>query len=320
MAHPQRISVERIARAMEVIDPVFLNTPQYVAESLGALLGCRLLVKVETVNPIRSFKGRGAELLCAGMEAGAQVVCASAGNFGQGMAFAARKRGLELTVFAATNANPLKVARMRALGAEVRLEGDDFDAAKQAARAYAEGAGARFVEDSRDVETAEGAGTIGLELLRWPEPLDALLVPLGNGALLAGVAHWVKAHSPRTEVIGVSAAGAPAMERSWRAGSLITTERAETIADGIAVRVPVPEALADLSGVVDEVILVDDEGLVKGMGLAHTHLGLVLEPSGVCGVAALLANPERFAGRLVASILCGGNLTPEQMIRWLATG
>lgn len=110
-----------------------------------------------------------------------------------------RKRGLSLTVFAAVSANPLKIERMRALGAEVRLEGQDFDAAKNAARAFAAESGARFVEDSRDVETAEGAGTIGMESLRWPEPFDALLVPLGNGALLAGIARWVKAHQPATQ-------------------------------------------------------------------------------------------------------------------------
>ena len=319
MTATQRISLERIAQASALIDPVFLNTPQFLAESLHTLLGCRLLVKVETVNPIRSFKGRGAELLCAGLAPGERLVCASAGNFGQGMAYAARRRGLRLTVFAATNANALKVERMRALGAEVRQAGHDFDAAKAAARAYAAEVGARFVEDSRDVETAEGAGTIALELLRWPEPIDALLVPLGNGALLAGVAHWVKAHSPATAVIGVSAAGAPAMERAWRSGNPEPLERADTIADGIAVRVPVPEAVADLRGVVDDVLLVDEAAMVECMRLAHTHLGLVLEPSGAVCLGALLRDRERWAGRLVAAILCGGNLTPEQIARWLGS-
>jgi threonine dehydratase len=317
MTPPPRLSLERIAAAATLIDPVFLNTPQYVAEQLGAQLGCRLLIKVEMINPIRSFKGRGAEYLAASLDGRPQLVCASAGNFGQGMAFAARKRGLALTVFAATSANPLKVARMRALGADVRLAGEDFDAAKQVARTYAAESGARFVEDSRDQETAEGAGTIGIELLRWHEPLDAILVPLGNGALLAGIAHWVKAHSPATRMVGVCAEGAPSMERSWRSGRLETTERAATIADGIAVRVPVPEALTDLAGVVDEILLVDDATLLAAMRLAHSELGLMLEPSGAAGMAALLLNPERFRGQLVGSILCGGNLTPEQIREWL---
>jgi threonine dehydratase len=317
MTSDRRLSLANIAHATSVIDPVFLNTPQYEADTLSALLGCRLVVKVETLNPLRSFKGRGAEYALAAVEGGAQIVCASAGNFGQGLAFAARKRGLPLIVFAATTANPLKVERMRALGAEVRLVGEDFDAAKLAAKAFAAETGAVMIEDSREAATAEGAGTIGIELLRWPAPLDAIVVSLGNGALLAGIARWVKAHRPTTQLIGVCASGAPAMERSWRSGELVTTERVATIADGIAIRIPVPEALGDLDGVVDDIVLVDDDALLAAMRLAHTHLGLVLEPSGAAGIAALLAHGERFSGQTVATILCGGNLTPAQMERWL---
>jgi threonine dehydratase len=234
------------------------------------------------------------------------------------MAFAARKRGLSLTVFAAVSANPLKVERMRALGAEVRLEGADFDAAKLAARVFAAEAGARFVEDSRDVETAEGAGTIAIELLRWPEPFDTLLVSLGNGALIAGIARWVKAHHPATQVIGVCASGAPAMERSWRSGQIAIFEQISTIADGIGVRVPVPEALDDLAGLVDDIVLVEDDAMLAAMRLAHQELGLVLEPSGTAGMAALLTYGGRFRGQLVGTILCGGNLTPEQIRQWLS--
>jgi threonine dehydratase len=317
MTSSHRISLERIAQAATLIDPVFLNSPQYLAESLSARLGCRLVVKVETANPIRSFKGRGAEYLAATLEGRPPLVCASAGNFGQGMAFAARKRGLSLTVFAAVGANPLKVERMRALGAEVRLQGADFDAAKLAARAFAAESGARFIEDSRDVETAEGAGTIGVELLRWPEPFDTLLIPLGNGALIAGIARWVKAHRPATQIIGVSASGAPAMEQSWRSGRMVVLEQIMTIADGIGVRVPVPEALDDLAGLVDDIVLVEDELMLTAMRLAHQELGLVLEPSGAAGMAALLADGDRFRGQLVGTILCGGNLTHEQMREWL---
>src|SRR4051812_7237969 len=317
MTKPHRISLDRIAQAATLIDPGFLNSTQFPTDRLSAQLGCRLVVKVETTTPIRSFKGRGAEYLAAMLQGQPQLVCASAGNFGQGMAFAARKRGLALTVFAAVGANPLKIERMRALGAEVRLEGQDFDAAKLAARAFATEVGARFVEDSRDVETAEGAGTIGLELLRWPEPFDTILVPLGNGALLAGIARWVKAHRPTTQMIGVSASGAPAMERSWRSGRIERLEQITTIADGIGVRVPVPEALDDLAGLLDDILLVEDVTMLAAMRLAHQELGLVLEPSGAVGLATLLADGGRFRGQLVGTILCGGNLTPEQMRQWL---
>ena len=123
-----RLSLERIAAAPRLIDPVFLDSPQYHAEVLDDLLGCRLVVKVESLNPIRSFKGRGAELVLAGIAPGSRLVCASAGNFGQAMAYASRARGVALIVYASANANPLKLDRMRALDAEVRLQGEDFDA------------------------------------------------------------------------------------------------------------------------------------------------------------------------------------------------
>ena len=208
-----RLSLERIAQAAGVIDPVFLDSPQYRAEPLEAGLDGRLIVKVETLNPIRSFKGRGTEHLCATLEGRPHLVCATAGNFGQGMAWSARRRGLAITIFAATTANPMKVERMRALGAEVRLEGDDVDLAHDAARAFAEARGARLVEDGRDVAIAEGAATIAIELLRGPESIEALLVPVGDGALIGGIARWTKAHAPAIRVIGVCASG----RRRWSA-------------------------------------------------------------------------------------------------------
>jgi threonine dehydratase len=313
----RRLSLERIAEAATVIDPVFLDSPQFFSESLGRELGCRLVVKVETVNPIRSFKARGTEFLMASLEGKPHLVCATAGNFGQGMAWSARKRGLPLTIFTSVAANPLKVERMRALGADVRLVGKDVDEAHEAAKEFAEESGARLVEDGRDREIAEGAGTIGMELLRWPEPLDAIVVPLGDGALLAGIARWVKAHSPAIRMIGVCVSGAPAMERSWRSGRLCELPRADTIADGIAVRSPFPEALGDITGVVDDILLVEDRALVAAIRSAHRDLGLVLEPAGAAGLAAVFTHRERFDGQLVATIFSGGNATAEQIRQWL---
>jgi len=317
MSDHSRLSLERIAEAATVIDPVFLDSPQFVAEALGEELGCRLVVKIETLNPIRSFKGRGAEYLAAKLTGRPHLVCTTAGNFGQGMAFAARKRGFPITIFAATTANPRKVERMRALGADVRLRGADFDEAHVEAQSFARETGAHLVEDGRDPAIAEGAGTIGLELLRWPEPFDAILVPLGDGSLLAGIARWVKAHRPETRMIGVCASGAPAMERSWRSGKLLDLGRADTIADGLAVSSPFPEALEDLSGCIDDILLVEDAAMIEAMRRAHQELGVVLEPSGAASLAALTVHRERFRGRLVAAILSGSNITAEQMRRWL---
>ena len=208
----------------------------------------RLVLKVETVNPIRNFKGRGTDFLVAELPAGSPtLVCASAGNFGQGMAYAARKRGLHLIVFAAESANRLKLDRMLELGADVRLVGRDFDEAKQQARIFANETGIWFIEDGREPAISEGAGTIALELGRWPDAFDFVLAPLGNGALLAGIGTWMKSHSPATRRIGVCAAGAPSMALSLRHGAPESTGSIATIADGIGVRVPVPEALTDLA-------------------------------------------------------------------------
>lgn len=312
----QRIRLEHIQEASQNIDPVFLNSPQFYAESLSDVLGCELIVKVETMNPIRSFKGRGADYFFVRNPKIKEVVCASAGNFGQGVAYAARKRNIKATVFAAETANVLKIERMKSFGADVRLHGQDFDAAKCYAKDYARQNKLRFIEDSRDTAFTEGAGSMAVELLNYPKPFDTVVVPLGNGAMITGIARWVKAKSPNTKVVGVSAAGAPAMEKSWRAGTYIQTDSINTIADGIGVRVPVAEALEDLKGLIDDVVLVEDSTTIAAMKLAHQHLGVVLEPSGAVGIAALI-NTNLFSGQRIATVLCGGNITPEQMKTWL---
>ncbi len=313
-----RLSYENIEHAMNVIDPVFLNSPQYRSEALEAELGCRLVVKLETANPIRSFKGRGPSYFVALLESKTRIVCASAGNFGQGLAYAVRSRGdVDLRVYASVNANPLKITRMRALGAKVVLEGEDFDAAKLAAKRYAASSGAMMVEDGLIPSISEGAGTMALELTRWPETFDAVLVPLGNGAMLGGVGRWFRHASPSTRVIAVQAVGAPAMIESWQSGRIIEHASVTTIADGIGVRVPIPEAVEDMKDLVDDAILVTDETILEAIKLAHKHLGVVLEPSGAAGLAAILENKDRFSGKLIATILCGGNLTEDQMRAWL---
>ena len=317
-----RISLARIEHARSVIDPVFLNSPQIAFGPLNEAVGCELLLKIETLNPIRCFKGRGADLALADLAADAgaprQIVCASAGNFGQAMAYSGTKRGFSVIVYAAENASPLKVERMRQLGAEVRLFGADFDTAKAEAKQVAAETGARMVEDSKDVETAEGAGTIALELMADSTgKLDAVVVPLGNGAMLNGIATAIKAKSPATKVIAVQAEGAPAMIESWRRQTFVESDSINTIADGIAVRVPVQEALDDMHGIVDDGLLVNDEEIIAAMRLLHLHAGLVAEPSGAIGVAAIARYREMFAGKRVATVICGSNLTAEQLQAWL---
>jgi peptide deformylase len=315
-----RLSLDRIALAAKTIDPVFRQSPQYECESLSEALGCHLILKVEIANPIRSFKGRGASfLLNEALKRGDQrpVVSASAGNWGQALAYIARLQDRPVVIYASRDANPLKVARMRSFGAEVRLVEGDFDQSKAEAKRFAAATGAWMAEDGLEPEIAEGAGSIAVELLTERPALDAIVLPLGNGSLLTGNARWVKAASPATRMIGVCAAGADAMCRSFERGEPIETAEVHTIADGIAVRVPIPESIADMRGVVDEVHIVTDAQLIAAMRLVYGHTGLLIEPAGAAGVALILTHRDKFAGQQVATVLCGGNLTEQQTREWI---
>ncbi len=320
MSQP-RLTIERIEHAGTIIDPVFLNSPQMAFAPLSDAVGADVVLKIETLNPIRCFKGRGADLTLAEAAAAGfsgDIICASAGNFGQAIAYSGTKRGLSTVVYVAENASPFKIERMRQLGAEVRLFGADFDTAKEEAKRAAAETGARMIEDSKDVETAEGAGTIGLELVAGQlKPFDAVVVPLGNGAMINGIATAIKARSPSTQVIAVQAEGAPAMIQSLKSNSLVETDTIDTIADGIAVRVPVQEALDDMQGLVDDGLLVSDAEIIESMRLIHSHAGLVAEPSGAIGVAAIARYKDYFAGKSVATVICGSNLTDQQIQLWL---
>jgi len=310
--------IDGVLDARRHIDQVFLRSSLLTAAALDAATGCHVLAKSELANPIKCFKGRGADLFCAtALAAGESVVCASAGNFGQGLAYAANRRGHACTVFASTKANPVKLEAMRRLGAEVRLSGEDFDAAKIAAREYAAQTGQRWVEDGAEPAIADGAGTIALELLDTA-PFDVIVVPLGNGALLDGIGRVMRAMAPHVRVVAVVAANAPAMKLSLEAGKAIATEHADTMADGIAVRVPIASTLARLRECCDDVVAVSETDLFAAMQLIHRTLGAVVEPAGAAGIAAMLAEPARYAGQRIATILTGGNIAPALRERLLA--
>jgi len=310
------LRAENIDEAARCVEPAFLNSPHVVDASMTRRIGRELILKLETFNPVRSFKGRGADYFMRGVGPGAQVVCASAGNFGQAIAYTARARGIRATVFCAEGANPVKVTRIRDLGAEVRIGGADFDAAKDVARAYAAGGEGRlFVEDGHEPRISEGAGTIAAELA--PLEPDVIFVPVGNGALISGIGCWMKARSPGTRIVGVCAAGAPATAESWRRGSLVTSAEVATIADGVAVRVPIPAALEWMSELVDDMILVDDEQLREALRVARDTIGLILEPSGALGIAAALHH--QIPGRTLATVVTGSNFSAD-LLAELTTG
>ncbi|WP_033285250.1 threonine ammonia-lyase [Streptomyces sp. NRRL F-525] len=350
-----RLDTGRIRAARRVIDPVFLGTPLYRCEALEPGLGCAVSIKLETANPVRSFKGRGTEVVASLLaEHGPRaVVCASAGNLGQALAWSGRGRGLDVTVVASRFATTAKLDRIRALGAGLELVDGDHELARERAAAIARYDGIRLVEDSLDLETCEGAATIGLELVEAREganpgaqakradltdqadqadqaqlaeqaqlpvpapPFDAVLIALGGGALATGVGHVLKALAPGVEVICVQPLGAPALTRSWHERRVVTTDSTDTIADGVAGRCPIPAVLDDLLLVADDAVLVQEASIIAGMRMLLDHAGLVVEPSAALGIAAILEDRDRFAGRHVVTVVCGSNVDGDAYRRWV---
>jgi threonine dehydratase len=318
-----RLDLARILLARTQINPVFLDTPQYECEPLGDALGCRLILKVETLNPVRSFKARGTETFLARLqerETADAVVCASAGNLGQALAFGGRLRGIGVTVVASSAAVPLKIERMKALGADVILVDGEIETALETATQNATETGAFLVEDSKDIGTCEGAATIGVELADLPGDLDSVLVSLGAGAMASGVGFALKSLRAATEIICVQPENAPAMTLALRAGHPIEVGIPNTIADGVAGRYVIPEVLDDLSSVVDDAVLVTEGSIVEAMQLLYVHAGLVVEPAAALGIASILEGDSRFDGKTVATILCGSNVRPADFDRWIQKG
>ena len=314
-----RLDLARIRSAIPRIAPVFRDTPQYVCPSLGEALHCELIVKLETANPIRCFKGRGTETVLARLvdnPDSKSAVCASAGNLGQALAYSGLRRGISITVVASVRANPHKLERIRALGATVRTVDGDIEDARYLARQIADIEGAFLVEDSENLDTCEGAGTIGIELIEGLDRVDAVLVALGGGAMATGVGYVFKCLAPEVEIVGVQPRGAPAMALSWRARSVINTDRIDTIADGVAGRCPIPAVLDDLLAVGDDVALVEEESIKAGMRMLYRHAGLVVEPSAALGIAAIVEDRSRYRGKRIATVICGGNITPTDFERW----
>jgi threonine dehydratase len=304
-------TVEEVEEAARVLDPTFAGSPLLQGTALDAACGARVSLKVETLNPIRSFKGRGATTWMRQSGAGVRgVVCASAGNFGQGLAYAARANDVPCWVFVGETANPAKVDAMRALGARVEIGGRDYDAAIATAGEFADERGLRLVQDGRDPWIAAGAGTIAKELTDAGALPDVALIPVGNSALILGVAVWLRHRKPNVRVVGVCAEGAPAPALSWRRKRAVSSDGVDTVADGIGVREPFPESVDAMLDLVDAMVIVEERALRAAVRLLADATGLLVEAAGAAGVAALLADPERFRDASVFTPLCGANLPP----------
>lgn len=313
---PPELEPAAIRAARGRIDPVFTGSPQYVHDGLSARLGVPVVVKVETVNPIRSFKGRGTWVAMAALVGEGivgtdrAVVCVSAGNFGQGVAYAARAMGVPAVVFCSTRANRAKVARMRALGATVIEAGDDFDDARGTSEAYAAEHDAALLVDGGDARISTGAATLALEVTDavgtgdLPMPAVAA-VPVGNGALINGVGSWLRHAAPDCRVLGIQAEAAAAMTLSWRARRPIDTDSAATYADGIATRVAIPGAVQLLQGRVDDMVTVSEEALRAAQAELAAELGITVEGAAAASWAGLLAGERPVGPALV--IITGSN-------------
>jgi threonine dehydratase len=306
-----------IRRALATIDPVFRDGPQYVHDGLSARLGVAVIVKVETINPIRSFKGRGTSVavraLAAAGAIGADqaVVCASAGNFGQGVAYAARGLGIPALVFTSRRANRGKIVRMRALGAEVVEVGEDFDEARAASEAAVAAGAGQLLVDGEDPRIATGAATLAVEVTDAVEagalPSPAVVsIPVGNGSLINGVGSWLRFAAPGCRVVGVQAEGAAAMTLSWRAGRPIDTPTVTTYADGIASRIAIPSAVELMLGRVDEMRIVSDEAIRAAQAELSAELGIMVEGAAAASWAGLLAGPRPDGPAIV--IVTGSNI------------
>jgi threonine dehydratase len=326
------VSPDDVRAARDVVSAIARVTPIETSRALSEFLGRPVELKCENLQRAGSFKVRGAYHRIARLDAAeraAGVVAASAGNHAQGVALAADALGVDAVVFMPHGAPLPKVAATRAYGADVHFAGDTVDEALEAAEKHASETGAVLVHpfDHRDV--VAGQGTVGLELLDQCPELSTVVVPVGGGGLLAGMALAIRSVRPDVRIIGVQAAGAAAYPQSLRSHRPRSVDVMSTIADGIAVGQPGAVPFAVIDALVDDVLTVTEESLSRAVLLCLERAKLVVEPAGAAAVAAMLEHPDALrggAGRSgsgsgsVVGVLSGGNVDPVLLIRQLRHG
>ncbi|GAA4011337.1 threonine ammonia-lyase [Sphingomonas swuensis] len=295
-------AAERIAGAVE-------KTPCLKSRTLSEIVGAEVWLKFENLQFTAAYKERGAlnKLLQLGEEERAKgVIAASAGNHAQAVAYHGKRLGIPVTIVMPTNTPLMKVAQTEEHGARVILQGQRFDDAYARARELEAEEGLVFVHPFDDPDIVAGTGTIALEMLEAVPDLDTLVVPIGGGGLISGIAIAVRALRPQVEIIGVEAELYPSMKNVVEGG-----EKAiggDTLAEGIAVKEPGKLTRAIIRDHVDRIELVSEKDLEHAVALLVAIEKTVVEGAGAAGMALLLANPERFAGRKVGTVLCGGNI------------
>jgi threonine dehydratase len=282
------------------------------SEAISELLGCNVILKCESLLPTGAFKIRGginymSRLSPEQLRRG--VVAASTGNHGQSIAYAARLFGSKASIFVPEQANPLKVAAMNKLGAEVIATGADFDESMDAAQVHAQETGAIFIHSMNEPHLVAGVGTYTLELMEFEPNIDVIFAPVGGGSGLCGALITAKGINPEVKVYGVQSVGAPAVHDSWIARKLLKTERADTFAEGIATREAFALPADIIWKLVDGIALVSDPEIKRAMLTYLERTRLLVEGAGASPLAAAYARREELAGKTVALIISGGNVT-----------
>ena len=319
------VTLEAILAARERVRSVLRPTPVDHSETLSRLAGRPVLIKPEYRQRTGSFKIRGAFNRIDQLPKGQNVVAGSAGNHAQGVALAATLTGRSATIFMPAGAALPKVEATRAYGADVRLEGEVVDDCIEAAQRFAAETGAAYVPPFDDPEVIAGQGTIGLELMEEAPEAEAIVVPVGGGGLLAGIAAGVAlspASSPsgrRPKVIGVEAAGAPTLTAALAAGHPVTLDGVATMADGIAVARCTDLTLVHAQRFVESVVTVDEEEISRAMLVAVEQAKAVVEPAGAASLAAIMAERIPGTGPVVA-LLSGGNVDPLLLTKMIEHG
>ena len=316
------VTLEDIERARDLLEGVARRTPLEGSRSISERVGGQVRFKCENLQRTGSFKIRGAYVRIANLSAAERangVVAASAGNHAQGVALAASLLDSKSTVFMPEGAPLPKVAATEAYGAHVRFAGHTVDEALIAARAFAAETGATFIHPFDHPDVIAGQGTVGLEILEQCPEVRTIVVSVGGGGLLAGVAAAVKATRPDVQVIGVQAAGAAAYPPSMAAGKPVQLAELATMADGIKVGRPGDLPFDLITRLVDEIRVVSEESLSKAMLALLERAKLVVEPAGAAAVAAVMDDARAFDAPVVA-LLSGGNIDPLLMMRMIRHG
>ena len=310
-----------VFRARQVVHRHLPPTPLLPSAALSARLGCDIHIKCENLQPTGAFKVRGGINLLSQLtpaERDRGVVTASTGNHGQSIAYAAGLFDAKATIVVPAGANALKVAAMRRLGAEVIHAGADFDASRQAAEDHADAIGAYFVHSANEPRLIAGVATYSLEIMEAIPDLDVLIVPVGGGSGLSGACIVGKAINPALRVIGVQAEGAPVVYQSWQRRELLAFDRMDTYAEGMATRVAFGLPSGIIWNLVDDIVLVADAELRQATLTILETTRLLAEGAGAAAVAAARKIQASLAGKRVAVVLSGGNLTLDALRQALA--